>query len=71
MFGNSRARQTKILPRNVHSPQQQQKAAVAGDPIHDVQQRFYFIGLGHERCTFPHVHDVHDVHPRRAVKGKT
>jgi hypothetical protein len=30
--------------------------------VHDVHSRFCFRGLGHEHATFPHVHDVHDVH---------
>ena len=36
--------------------------------VHDVQQPFCFKGLGHERCTFPHVHDVHNVHASRRVQ---
>ena len=34
--------------------------------VHDVQATFSFSGIRHERCTFPHVHDVHDVHPSDA-----
>jgi hypothetical protein len=62
LFGKRRAPQSKIPRYNVHSPQQPQKRRLPGTPIHDVQPSFCFMGLGHEHVTFPHVHDVHDVH---------
>ena len=41
----------KILPRN----------------IHDIHSAFCFRDLGHERRTFPHVHDIHDVQPESSL----
>ena len=39
--------------------------------VHDIQATFVFRSLGHERRTFPHVHDIHDVHDIHCCRPKT
>jgi hypothetical protein len=37
--------------------------------VHDIQEPSGFSSLGHERRTFPHVHDIHDVHDMKSANS--